>query len=366
MALLLEKRGDDFKITEEVVKAAAGNAENGKEVMALLLEKRGDDIKITEEVVKAAAGNWRNGKEVMALLLEKRGDDFKITEEVVKAAAGNPRNGKEVMALLLEKRGDDFKITEEVVKAAAGNWRNGKEVMALLLEKRGGDIEITEEVVKAAAGNPRNGKEVMALLLEKRGDDFKITEEVVKAAAGNEDCGEKIMAFLLRQRLSSVRASLKDEVYLTASACGQLGVINLLSCHFSHYPINEEWVTTAKVYMAAKNGDVRSIRNLLDKGIYPDIANVRGVTPLWISAAKGNTAVVDILIKTRKVNINSRSVSGRSPIFWPSARGFDRIVAMLMDAGARADFVDEEGQTAISMARKHGHRYILLYPTWQR
>ncbi|KAK4182126.1 hypothetical protein QBC35DRAFT_468323 [Podospora australis] len=32
---------------------------------------------------------------------------------------------------------------------------------------------------------------------------------------------------------------------------------------------------------------------------------------------------------------------------------------MLMDAGARADFVDEEGQTAMSMARKHGHRHII-------
>ncbi|PVI03263.1 hypothetical protein DM02DRAFT_669919 [Periconia macrospinosa] len=41
---------------------------SGKEVMALLLEQRGDEVKITEEVVRAAAGNWKSGKEVMALL----------------------------------------------------------------------------------------------------------------------------------------------------------------------------------------------------------------------------------------------------------------------------------------------------------
>ncbi|KAK4232850.1 ankyrin repeat-containing domain protein [Achaetomium macrosporum] len=195
----------------------------------------------------------------------------------------------------------------------------------------------------------------MVLLLKKREDQVEITEEVVKAAAGNEWDAEKIIAFLLRQRLSSVMASVTEEVYLTASACGQLAVLDLLSRHFSHSPIKEELVTTAKFYMAAKNGDVRSIQNLLDEGIYPDTANVRGETPLWISAAKGNTAVVGILLKTRKADVNSRSASGRSPIFWPSARGFDRIVTMLIDAGARADFVDEEGQTAISMARKHGH-----------
>ncbi|KAL2104518.1 hypothetical protein VUR80DRAFT_198 [Thermomyces stellatus] len=264
-----------------------------------------------------------------------------------------------MMALLLDKRGGDVEITEKVVKAAAGNEDCGEEVMALLLDKRGGDVEITEEVVKAAAGNRGNGKEVTALLLEKRGDGVEITKEVVKAAAGNEDCGEKVMTFLLRQRLSSVKASIDKEVYLTASGCGQLAVIDLLSRHFSHCPIKDEWLTTAKFYMAAKNGDVSSIKRFLDEGIYPDIANVRGKTPLWVSAAMGNTAAVDILIKTRKVDINSRSISGRSPIFWPSARGFDRIVAMLIDAGARADFVDYEGQTAISMAKKRGHSHIV-------
>jgi hypothetical protein len=58
-----------------VVKAAAGNYENGKEVMRLLLEQRGADIQIIEEVVKTAAGNYRNGKEVMMLLLEQQGAD---------------------------------------------------------------------------------------------------------------------------------------------------------------------------------------------------------------------------------------------------------------------------------------------------
>ncbi|KAK4220683.1 ankyrin repeat-containing domain protein [Podospora fimiseda] len=229
--------------------------------------------------------------------------------------------------------------------------------MALLLEKRGDDVKITEEVVSILAG--KFGKEVMALLLENRGDDVKITEEVVKAAAGNEGCDEKIIEFLLHQRLSSVRASISEEVYLAASACGQLAVLDLLSDHFSDYPIKNEFVTTAKFYMASKNGDICSIKNLLDDGIYPDTANVRGVTPLWISPAMGNDPIVDILLKTRNVDINSRSISGRSPIFWPSAHGLDTIVAMLIDAGASVDFLDEEGQTAISTARKNGHSRIV-------
>ena len=54
MALLLDRRGDEITITEDVMKAAAGN---DKKVMRLLLDRRGDEITITEEVVKAAARN---------------------------------------------------------------------------------------------------------------------------------------------------------------------------------------------------------------------------------------------------------------------------------------------------------------------
>jgi hypothetical protein len=41
-----------------VVRAAAG-IEDREEMMTLLLDRRGDDVHITDEVVKAAAGNHR-------------------------------------------------------------------------------------------------------------------------------------------------------------------------------------------------------------------------------------------------------------------------------------------------------------------
>ena len=49
----------------EDVKAAAGNQFRS---LSLLLEEHGDEIKITEEVVKAAAGNEPSGTEVMDLV----------------------------------------------------------------------------------------------------------------------------------------------------------------------------------------------------------------------------------------------------------------------------------------------------------
>jgi hypothetical protein len=118
MTLLLDQRGDQIPMTEEVVKAAAENEQTGEEVMALLLDR----IPITGVMVSMVAGRF-DGK-VMALLLDRRGDQITITKEVVKAAAGNSQSGKEVMALLLDRRGDQVAITEEVVKAAMGNYRS--------------------------------------------------------------------------------------------------------------------------------------------------------------------------------------------------------------------------------------------------
>ncbi|KAN0086786.1 hypothetical protein V8E54_000474 [Elaphomyces granulatus] len=94
-------------ITEDVVKATAENAWNGKGILTLLLDRRGDDVHITEvmkDLVKAA-----------------------ITEDVVKAAAKNPKCGKELIMLLLDRCGNDVHITEDVVKAAVGNLGNGKD-----------------------------------------------------------------------------------------------------------------------------------------------------------------------------------------------------------------------------------------------
>jgi len=57
MALLLDRRGNEIKITKKVVIAVARNRYSSKKLMALLLDRRGNEVKITEEVVIAVAGN---------------------------------------------------------------------------------------------------------------------------------------------------------------------------------------------------------------------------------------------------------------------------------------------------------------------
>lgn len=214
-------------------------------------------------------------------------------------------------------------IGKEVVKAAAGNSRNGKEVMRLLLGERGTDIQITEEVVKAAVGNFKNGKEVMTLLLEQRGGNAVIIEEVVKAAATS----------------------------------GQEEVIKVIE-KILKFPLSEEEWPIAQFYNAAKAGKQYIIQNLLAQGFEPDLKNPRNVSPLWIAATNGYPRVVELLLGTKAVDANSKSISGRPPIFWVAAMGNESVVRFLLQAGADPTLMDKDGRTVLSMVKQYGHNKI--------
>jgi hypothetical protein len=204
---LLLKSLDDLVLTPDLVEAAAENKDSCKEIIELLLRKENiqiadgavaaiikhfdaevikilpdeGDIKITEETVKAVAGDSRSKNEVMALLLGHQGADVHITERMVRVIAKS--FNQDVVALLLDRRGADIQITEEVVKAVAANSRSHNEVMTMLLDRRGADAHITEGMVQVIAKS--FNQDVMTLLLDCRGADIQITEEVVKAAAEN-------------------------------------------------------------------------------------------------------------------------------------------------------------------------------------
>ncbi|KAH8776145.1 hypothetical protein BGZ57DRAFT_723975, partial [Hyaloscypha finlandica] len=66
----------------------------------------------------------------------------------------------------------------------------------------------------------------------------------------------------------------------------------------------------AGFFNVAKDGEEEMIRELLAKGTKPDYKNLRNESPLWIAAVYGNLLVVKILLETKRVDINSMSISG--------------------------------------------------------
>jgi ankyrin repeat protein len=67
------------------------------------------------------------------------------------------------------------------------------------------------------------------------------------------------------------------------------------------------------------------------------------------------------------VDVNSLSYFGRSPLFEPSRYGSEWVVTPLLEAGANPDLVDEGGDSALTMARMHGHEKVAkVLEGWKR
>ena len=65
--------------------------------MALLLDQRGTEVKITGEIIKEVARNRGNRNEIMALLRKHKGDEVKIAEQELKEAASTEPTSYEVV-----------------------------------------------------------------------------------------------------------------------------------------------------------------------------------------------------------------------------------------------------------------------------
>ncbi|KAL6817295.1 hypothetical protein J3E69DRAFT_358483 [Trichoderma sp. SZMC 28015] len=172
MALLLNERGDEFKITKGVIIFATLNK---KEVLGLFLQRRRREVEIMEAVIRVAIqthyletlklvlGNV-DDREITARLVA--GHEIKMTEDILKAAVGNRYSGLEITTLLLDKYND----------------KQGLEIVSLLLDRCGHEITITKDIVKEALRNWYCGPDIMSLLFDERGHEIYITEYIMTIA----------------------------------------------------------------------------------------------------------------------------------------------------------------------------------------
>ncbi|OOF96412.1 hypothetical protein ASPCADRAFT_404946 [Aspergillus carbonarius ITEM 5010] len=206
MIELLYQHQKSLPITGNVVRAAAEN-HYGFAIIVLLYEHQ-ESLPVTEEVVWTAARNV-NGFNIMELLYKHQGS-LPLTEDVVQAAAGNLVKGSEIVKMLYQHQ-ENLPITENVVRAAAGNLNEGSEVIRILLQHQE-NLPITENVVRAAAGNLYEGSEIINILFQYH-ETLPITEHVVRAAARNHKSGSEIIKIFHQHNEGMVEAAAKDPEY---------------------------------------------------------------------------------------------------------------------------------------------------------
>jgi hypothetical protein len=256
IALLLNLRGDDIQITDEIVTATAENWGSGGKIMKLLLELRGHtldtigpsidviirsfdetvvetllrlrgkEIGVSDKIICVAIENRVYGYLILALLVELAGDEIEITAEVTCAVARNKYCSERITALLLELGREEIQIIEEVVSAAAENEHSGREVIKLLLRRRGHTLSTTSSSIARIASS--FDKSVIALLLNLRGDNIQIIDEIITTAAENWGSSGKIMKLLLELRRRTLDVTGLSTAITLSSLDHAITILNLV------------------------------------------------------------------------------------------------------------------------------------------
>jgi len=122
---------------------------------------------------------------------------------------------------------------------------------------------------------------------------------------------------------------------------------------------------------AAQSGDITTMRLLLAHGADPKITTVGGTTAL-VTAAGGNVAVQQSFVESREssmaavklclelgLDVNAKNETGFTAVMGAANKGWDDILALLVQSGARLDVADKDGRTPLRWAKGE---FIALHP----
>lgn len=122
---------------------------------------------------------------------------------------------------------------------------------------------------------------------------------------------------------------------------------------FCHLPLMGEGLPA--IYLAAKFGYEEIIEILLT---FCNVNNVDqdGYTPLHHAAINGHTGVVHLFLLQKQVKFDTTSITHQTPLWLAANHGFDDIVSLLIDKGARIEIEENTFRhTPLWRAVQNGH-----------
>jgi ankyrin repeat protein len=124
--------------------------------------------------------------------------------------------------------------------------------------------------------------------------------------------------------------------------------------------INDSIVTYGpyELWEAADNGDLGTVIECLDQGIYVDISDDNGITALMLASQSGHLNVVEYLA-INNANINAKpKFPGTPPLIAAARNNHVDVVEYLIRHNAEIDAKDDYGRQAIHYTANYGY-YIL-------
>ena len=107
------------------------------------------------------------------------------------------------------------------------------------------------------------------------------------------------------------------------------------------------------IVLRAKQSENRllSLKTLVeDFKFYPDCGSNSGVRPLQRAIEQGDIEVVEFLLETGKVNINSQDCRGNTPLHYAVKHGYEKIVTCLLDHNININSQTENNLTPLHYA----------------
>lgn len=111
------------------------------------------------------------------------------------------------------------------------------------------------------------------------------------------------------------------------------------------------------LYLAAQQGHLNIVTQLIDKKAILELRVLSGVTPLHAAARKGHLKVVELLC-TRGANLNAQSRSGSTPLYLAARNGHMDTASYLISEGADVNLKNEDGVAALHVAIIHGRSEV--------
>ena len=116
--------------------------------------------------------------------------------------------------------------------------------------------------------------------------------------------------------------------------------------------------SNTELHRAAKKGDAKKIKKLLDLGVDINYEGSSGCTALHLATDCGHEAVVRVLLNNR-ADPKAKSTEGRTPLHSAARTGHTAVVRLLLENGADVKAPDPSGSTALHIAAYNGQESVV-------